>query len=213
MDILSKQSFLSILPFSQYMDHPLHSRTILCEQRPSSEHTDYSLYTFTILSAHGQSSMHMDNPLYLQKSPFLFMDHPLFAGASSCSLEPSSQFLDHPLSTWTIPCMKRHFGEYVHTWKLFVLLPSVNEYALFNESWCWSTLHEWMKIHFWKLKLSPLIRINLYSSDIYRISFESWSWCPLSVNENEYISMHLSKQAEETVYYTCDVWHEACWAR
>ena len=121
MDILSIQSFLSIhVPFSQYMDHLLHSWTILSGQRTSSPDRDHTLNTWTILFVHWLSSLHMQRPLctwailYIQESLFLFMDHPLYTGTSF-----SIPWL-HPLFTLTVLCMKRIWAEY-DIWKLFSL--------------------------------------------------------------------------------------------
>ena len=87
----------------------------------------------------------------------------------------------------------------------------VREWKCTFESWSCCTLHEWMKIHFWKLKLSPFMCMHLHMI-FSKFTFESWSWCPLWINENECINMHVSNR-QKPLCITCDVWNETCLAR
>ena len=114
--------------------------------------------------------------------------------------------------------MKWHFFLfyffYLFSRKLFVLLTFVNENARLKaevqstfmsewrftfESWSCRTLDEWMKIHFWKLKLSHLRWVNedsLLKAEVvapymseWRFSFERWSCRTL----HEWMKIHFWK--------------------
>ena len=89
---------------------------------------------------------------------------------------------------------------------------------------CLCFLLAWMKIHFWKLKLSHLTWVNedsllkaeVVAPYVYKFThiiftFESWSWCPLWMNENKCINMHSSNR-QKRLCITCDVWNETCLA-
>ena len=181
----------------------------------------------------------MDHMLCTEKSfeiswPYsLYVDNPLHKMAFWVNISPHESCLCFLLA-W----MKMHFWKLKlsHlTWvnedsllKAEVVAPYMNEWKCTFESWSCRALHEWMKIRFWKLKLSHLPWVNedsLLKAEVIaphvhkfthiifsKFTFESWSWCPLWVNENEWRNMHVSNR-QKWLCITCDVWNEACLTR
>ena len=121
--------------------------------------------------------------------------YPLYTEISFAISWPSSLYVDHPLHE-TAFCVN--------------ISP--------HES-CLCYLRAWMKMHFWKLKLSHLTWVNedsLLKAEVVapyvhkfthmifseKFTFESWSWYPLWMNENAHL-----KQTEAIVYYIwCVKW-------
>ena len=146
-------------------------------------HRNFLLFGWISFSIHGSYPLHTEISFAISWPFSLYVDHPLHETAFCVNISP-------------------------------------HEFCL-----CYSCA--WMKMHFWKLKLShltwvnedSLLKVEVVAPYVHKcthmifskFTFENWSWCPLWMNENECINMHVSDRQKHCILRVmCEMrlaWH------